>query len=210
MSWPVYITPGRCFVCMYSQPLWCIALMRSIKLSRLAAHNDCVLCVVSRCCSPHGSKCWLYFPESNCPFYRATMFSNYAEGNCPPADQQLPTLCRADGSAPSAAAAAAANGHAVPCANGCLAANPHRSRAANGHAAGLAGCAVGDVQGPPTPNGHAAGINCPCNHMGQGSQPTAAAAAVGPYWSLMFEVTESSCRPVDQTPVTLGGTAGTW
>lgn len=24
------------------------------------------------------TKCWLYFPESNCPFYRATVFSNYS------------------------------------------------------------------------------------------------------------------------------------
>jgi protoporphyrinogen oxidase len=23
-----------------------------------------------RGCSPHGSKCWLYYPEDNCPFYR--------------------------------------------------------------------------------------------------------------------------------------------
>lgn len=97
-------------------------------------------------CSPHGTKCWLYFPESNCPFYRATVFSNYAATNCPPAKQPLPTLCMADGSTPAAAAAP-----------------------------GLA-----------------------------------AAAVAGPYWSLMFEVTESSCKPVDQAPVTLGGSAGTW
>jgi hypothetical protein len=96
-------------------------------------------------CSPHGSKCWLYFPESNCPFYRATIFSNYAAGNCPGAQQQLPTLCRADGSHPSSS-----------------------------------------------------------------SSSEAAAAAAGPYWSLMFEVTESSCKPVDQAPVQLGGTAGSW
>eukprot|EP00889_Picochlorum_renovo_P005952 jgi/Picre1/32982/NNA_008309.t1 len=32
---------------------------------------------------PHGKKCWLYFPEDNCPFYRTTVFSNYAEGNYP-------------------------------------------------------------------------------------------------------------------------------
>ena len=32
---------------------------------------------------PHGTKCWLYFPEDDCPFYRATVFSNYAKGNCP-------------------------------------------------------------------------------------------------------------------------------
>jgi hypothetical protein len=53
------------------------------------------------CCSPHGSKCWLYFPEDNCPFYRTTVFSNYAESNCPGSEVELPTLCMGNGSAPS-------------------------------------------------------------------------------------------------------------
>jgi protoporphyrinogen oxidase len=29
------------------------------------------------------TKCWMYFPESNCPFYRVTVFSNYSPGNVP-------------------------------------------------------------------------------------------------------------------------------
>jgi protoporphyrinogen oxidase len=37
-------------------------------------------------------KCWLYFPEDNCPFYRCTVFSNYAQGNCPAPDVALATL----------------------------------------------------------------------------------------------------------------------
>jgi hypothetical protein len=32
---------------------------------------------------PHGKKCWLYFPEDDCPFYRTTVFSHYAKKNCP-------------------------------------------------------------------------------------------------------------------------------
>ena len=28
-------------------------------------------------------KCWMYFPGDECPFYRATVFSNYAEANVP-------------------------------------------------------------------------------------------------------------------------------
>ncbi|PGH02851.1 hypothetical protein AJ80_08801 [Polytolypa hystricis UAMH7299] len=48
-----------------------------------------------------GDKCWLYFPEDNCPFYRATIFSNYSPHNQPTADTALPTLSLADGSAPS-------------------------------------------------------------------------------------------------------------
>ena len=87
---------------------------------------------------PHGSKCWLYFPEPDCPFYRATVFSHYAPGNCPPADARLPTLCLGDG------------------------------RAA----------------------------------------PAGGAAEPGPYWSLMFEVSESALKPVPQELAPLGG--GLW
>jgi len=30
-----------------------------------------------------AKKCWMYFPESNCPFYRVTVFSNYSPYNVP-------------------------------------------------------------------------------------------------------------------------------
>lgn len=50
---------------------------------------------------PHGLKCWLYYPEDDCPFYRATVFSHYAKENCPAGDATLPTLCRADGGDPA-------------------------------------------------------------------------------------------------------------
>jgi protoporphyrinogen oxidase len=37
---------------------------------------------------PHlKTKCWMYFPESNCPFYRATLFSNYSPRNVPDASR---------------------------------------------------------------------------------------------------------------------------
>lgn len=88
---------------------------------------------------PHGLKCWLYFPESNCPFYRCTVFSNYAKSNCPADDAKLPTICKGDG-----------------------------------------------------------------------SDPADGSAKEGPYWSLMFEVSESQYKPVNQAEVKLGGTAGTW
>jgi protoporphyrinogen oxidase len=52
-----------------------------------------------------GDKCWLYFPEDNCPFYRATIFSNYSPYNQPQADAELPTLYNADGSKPASSAA---------------------------------------------------------------------------------------------------------
>ncbi|HNN02349.1 MAG TPA: FAD-dependent oxidoreductase [Leptospiraceae bacterium] len=32
-------------------------------------------------------KCWMYFPEKNCPFYRVTVFSNYSPNNVPDINQ---------------------------------------------------------------------------------------------------------------------------
>jgi len=45
-----------------------------------------------------GDKCWLYFPEDDCPFYRATIFSNYSPNNQPAKSRKLPTLQLANGS----------------------------------------------------------------------------------------------------------------
>ena len=35
------------------------------------------------------TKCWIYFPESRVPFYRATVFSNYSPNNAPPGHWSL-------------------------------------------------------------------------------------------------------------------------
>ncbi|KAH8652300.1 hypothetical protein BX600DRAFT_501597 [Xylariales sp. PMI_506] len=48
-----------------------------------------------------GDKCWLYFGEDNCPFYRATVFSNYSPYNQPAEDVKLPTLQLANGQKPA-------------------------------------------------------------------------------------------------------------
>ena len=79
---------------------------------------------------PHGRKCWLYYPEDNCPFYRCTCFSLYARQNCPEASVLLPTLRIA-----------------------------------------------GQPEVPPGP------------------------PAPGPYWSLMFEISESPVRPVNHASI---------
>jgi protoporphyrinogen oxidase len=34
------------------------------------------------------TKCWMYFPEDNCPFYRVTVFSNYSPHNVPDITKQ--------------------------------------------------------------------------------------------------------------------------
>lgn len=47
-----------------------------------------------------GDKCWLYFPEDDCPFYRATIFSNYSPYNQPEKSKKLKTMQLADGSKP--------------------------------------------------------------------------------------------------------------
>lgn len=52
-----------------------------------------------------GDKCWLYFPEDYCPFYRATIFSNYSPFNQPADDVMLKTMQLADGSKPDSSEA---------------------------------------------------------------------------------------------------------
>ena len=43
----------------------------------------------------NDSKCWMYFPESNCPFYRITNFHNYSPFNVPAGDtnQYFSLMC---------------------------------------------------------------------------------------------------------------------
>jgi len=53
---------------------------------------------------------WLYFPEDNAPFYRATIFSNYSPHNCPKDTARLPTIQLADPSLPFDKAAGAKEG----------------------------------------------------------------------------------------------------
>ena len=34
-----------------------------------------------------ATKCWMYFPEPDSPYYRVTVFSNYSPNNVPPGDR---------------------------------------------------------------------------------------------------------------------------
>jgi protoporphyrinogen oxidase len=59
------------------------------RLTKSASH---IVGIGLRGANPHDTKCWLYYPEDDCPFYRCTVFSHYAKKNCPADDAQLPTL----------------------------------------------------------------------------------------------------------------------
>jgi protoporphyrinogen oxidase len=111
----------------------CGAPIKTHDLKRSSSH---IIGIGVRGKCPHGTKCWLYYPEDDCPFYRTTVFSNYAAKNCPPGDELLPTLC-------------------LGSIEDCSDTTPRR----------------------------------------------------GPYWSLMFEVSESELKPVDLTQITIAGTS---
>ena len=49
----------------------------------------------------HGDKCWQYFPDDNCPFYRSTVFTNYSRHHAPADDVVLPTIVCGDLTVPS-------------------------------------------------------------------------------------------------------------
>ncbi len=40
-----------------------------------------------------ATKCWMYFPEDNSPFYRVTVFSNYSPQNVPRPGEQWSLMC---------------------------------------------------------------------------------------------------------------------
>jgi protoporphyrinogen oxidase len=45
-----------------------------------------------------SSKCWMYFPEDNCPFYRATYLSNYSPHMTPDRERHYSLLCETSAS----------------------------------------------------------------------------------------------------------------
>jgi protoporphyrinogen oxidase len=71
---------------------------------RLTYSSSHIIGIGLRGVNPHDLKCWLYYPEDDCPFYRCTVFSHYAEKNVPSADSLLPTLRHGDGTAPLSSA----------------------------------------------------------------------------------------------------------
>ncbi len=49
-----------------------------------------------------AERCWIYFPEDNCPFYRVTVFSRYAPANVPNPQRNWSLLCEVSESADKA------------------------------------------------------------------------------------------------------------
>ncbi len=45
-----------------------------------------------------STKCWMYFPESDCPFYRVTVFSNYSPENVPDPGNMWSLMCETSSS----------------------------------------------------------------------------------------------------------------
>jgi hypothetical protein len=48
----------------------------------------------------HGDKCWQYFPDNDCPFYRCTVFTNYSQNHAPDNTTELSTIIYGDGTVP--------------------------------------------------------------------------------------------------------------
>lgn len=80
----------------YDRLVTTIPLRELIKLSRqhhftplaelgllYSSTNICGLGLRGKPREELASKCWMYFPEDNCPFYRVTVFSNYSPNNVP-------------------------------------------------------------------------------------------------------------------------------
>jgi hypothetical protein len=58
---------------------------------RLLHSGSCIVGVGIAQPSP-STKCWMYFPEDNCPFYRVTYLSNYSPDVVPDATRQYSLL----------------------------------------------------------------------------------------------------------------------
>lgn len=149
---------------------------------------------------PHGKKCWLYFPEDDCPFYRTTVFSHYAQKNCPAGEKGGGGAAagRCTGRVPdgnlrrgarlkATAARAAAQGGSGACR--CF----PESVASGGSGGGPAVSVGSDPLPPPPPSPCSlapddAKLPTLCQADGSDPAPGTESAREGPYWSLMFEV----------------------
>lgn len=61
-----------------------------IEAAETLKHNSAVIHGLGFAGAPPDPRCWLYFPESDCPFYRVTNFHNYSPFNTPNPDGLVP------------------------------------------------------------------------------------------------------------------------
>jgi protoporphyrinogen oxidase len=61
-----------------------------IEATKGLAHNGTVIHGLGFDGAPPDPRCWMYFPESDCPFYRITNFHNYSPNNTPDPDGMRP------------------------------------------------------------------------------------------------------------------------
>ena len=209
---------------------------------------------------PHGLKCWLYFPEDDCPFYRTTVFSHYADKNTPPPSKKLPTLCMVGPAARKHVWPASALAFCTTWLEGCQALRlvcgeachllhdvvsqqcpavrlPERAQPRCGSRCMLWEHAEQWQSQPPSPRVDRLALHCAMFHtshryltsslhftllhcferslswsfflaQGDASEPKDSTAEEGPYWSLMFEVSESDEKAVNMEQTSLAG--GKW
>lgn len=67
-------------------PSWVTALSKKLLYS---STNIVGIGVEGKLPQELKTKCWMYFPENNCPFYRVTVFSNYSPHNVPDINNQF-------------------------------------------------------------------------------------------------------------------------
>ena len=73
-----------------TMPLTELARIAGLDVPKLTASSTYILGLGLEGQPPETlrTKCWMYFPEPECPFYRATVFSNYSPQNVPAASAQ--------------------------------------------------------------------------------------------------------------------------
>jgi protoporphyrinogen oxidase len=64
-----------------------------LKAARLLKHNGVFSVGVGIRKPCPSRKCWIYFPEDNCCFYRVTYFSNYSPNNVPDPENYYSLMC---------------------------------------------------------------------------------------------------------------------
>ncbi len=62
-------------------------ILQSVKSLKHSTSNIVGIGIKGKIPDALKTKCWMYFPEDNCPFYRSTVFSNYSPKNVPDISQ---------------------------------------------------------------------------------------------------------------------------